>query len=133
MVQSKLAYPETFEMSETYTLVAKNTLPLKQMDSDDRAVVGTYSIGVEVLTKDAVAEGDLREAILDQFHDNYGIEVLDDLDIRVFSPTGVEMSSELNSEAPDEGMVSVEVPEKISDATTFPKPASAPRRKRSPR
>lgn len=108
-------------MNKTYTVVARNLVPLDSMHEDDQAVVGVYE--VEVQGVESHAEGDLVEAVLDLFHNNQGIEVLDDFDIEVYNERGVRVVAEDDSKAPDD--VTANDPVFLSDDPDYPVPTTA--------
>lgn len=103
-----------------FILVARNVTPIKKMAGDDRSVVGTYHIEFE---DSECTQAEAAEALMDSFHDHYGIENLDDFDIRVFTASGQEIERE-EVDAPDDE--TADDPVFISSSTVWPTPPASP-------
>ena len=76
-------------MNRVYIIVAKNSTAKKRMDSEDKAVIGTYLASVE--QNGAATQEQVCTTILDKFHDSVAINNLEDFDISVYEMDGDEI------------------------------------------
>ena len=67
---------------EVTCLVGRKDLDPDDMDSQGRdTIAGLYGVGVRV--EEGATQDDIREAVLDVFHDDIAIATLDNYDIQV--------------------------------------------------
>lgn len=110
-------------MRTFYVSVVVNT-SLKAMDPEDRAVLGTYrtTVADDTLPLPAAVGG-----VLDTFHGQFGINVLDDVRISVHDETGAQVHEEDGVPSAGEGAA-----DDLERVSRLPRPKKTAARRRQP-
>ena len=116
-------------METTFTLIVEPSGHIAAMDPEDQALLGTYE--VDLRWQASHPEGVLADCVLGAFHDQNGVENVDDLELSVYTSEGkrVEVVDPSSYEGDLKDVVASD-PVWVSASTKAPKAVrSAPRRR----